>query len=181
MPRDRITPRSPPPLGALVSDTEKGAKGSRLAAVRCSPTEVGSSSLFAYGMTTRAAFPRSLRHQTTVHGERVTRHERRRLRAQPNGSLCDFLWRSHPAHGLQIDELLFRDLVLAGDSIDHLGVDDAWTNGVYANAALRILQRGSLGESYHAVLAGDVCGEIGEPDQTSRGRHVDNAATASLP
>jgi hypothetical protein len=111
------------------------------------------------------------------------REARRRPRAragaaQPQHRGGDLLTAAEAADRLTCDGVGERELAAGHHVGDHRRLDRAGADGVDADPARRVFERGALGETEHAVLGGVVGRASGVADQAAERRAVDDRAAA---
>src|SRR3954447_2572802 len=115
-----------------------------------------------------------------VDGQRDADDEAGSGAAQPQDRGGDLLAASEPADRLPDDGIVHAELAAGDHPRDHRRLDGAGADGVDADPARRVLQRGALGEAEDAVLGGMVGGAAGVADEAAERRTVDDRAAALL-
>ena len=121
-----------------------------------------------------------LRDPAAVDGDRLAGDERGCVRRQPQHGLRDLLGPTQSTDRLAGDELALDLRLAVREAVDHRSLDHPRAHGVDADVGSRELECRGARQADDPVLAGNVCGNPGEPDQAGDRRAVDDRAAALL-
>src|SRR4051812_32499717 len=122
----------------------------------------------------------SARGVATVDGQRDADYEAGARAAQPQDGGGDLVSAAEAAYRLARFSVGDGEFAVGDHVGDHRGLDGAGANGVDADAARRVFERGAFGEAEDAVLGGVVGGAAGVADEAAERRAVDDRAAALL-
>ena len=104
--------------------------------------------------------------ETAVDHKRIASDETRSIRTQEQDGVSDFFGPRNAAHRVHGCELRTGRVVLAGEALEHGGINGARAYGVHANVLLRVFERDRFRQSDDGMLARRVDRNLREADDT---------------